>query len=174
MLDIYFPVFHFLYEFWYGDSSPKTLLFQSHFARSLFSKWTCDGGVSLESKRQLVLGVLYGLIQFLAIFNIQKMFFLAKLIIMMIGNDEGCSELVWIGVYPGEHGKMFPVSWGNDLLWLCFSSVHASALEFILPKGAVTPGAPEGPSGARPFLPWSVTSCSHLLVAFQYRDKLII
>lgn len=50
--------------------------------------------MSLESKRQLVLGVLYGLIQFLAIFNIQKMFFLAKLIIMMIGNYEGCSELV--------------------------------------------------------------------------------
>lgn len=75
MLDIYFPIFYFSYGLCFGESSPKILFLQ--FTRSLFRKWTCDG-VNLESKRQLVHGVLLGLIRLMVLFNIGKMLFLVE------------------------------------------------------------------------------------------------
>jgi len=56
----------------------------------------------LESKRLLVLGVFYGLIWFPTLFNIEKMLFLAKVIVTMIGNADGRYESVGILVCVGE------------------------------------------------------------------------
>lgn len=71
------------------------------------------------------------------------MLFLAK-VIVTTGNGGGGFEWPSILVRVGERSKLdVLVSWGNDLLWLCFGSVHASVAESVLTRRCAVTREPQ-------------------------------